>query len=92
MIKSIVLVKKRPDISTGDFYRYWKDVHGPLVAEHIPRMRKYVQNHFIKVPGYEYEGDGIIEVWYDDIESFRKSTAFNGTPEAGAASVKTGRR
>ena len=82
MIKTIVLVKKKQGISREEFYRYWKDVHGPFVAKHIPFLRKYTQNHFIDVPGYEYEGDGIIETWYDDIESFQKSMAFNTTPEA----------
>ena len=82
MIKIITLVKKKQGISREDFYKYWKDVHGPFVAEHIPYLKKYTQNHFIEVPGFEYEGDGIIETWYDDVESFLKSLEFNKAPEA----------
>jgi uncharacterized protein (TIGR02118 family) len=82
MVKTIVLVKRKQGISREEFYKYWKDVHGPFVAKHIPLLRKYIQNHFIEVPGYEYEGDGIIETWYDDVASFQKSMAFNATPEA----------
>jgi uncharacterized protein (TIGR02118 family) len=82
MIKTITLVKRKQGISRSDFYKYWKETHGPLVARHIPHMRKYVQNHFVDVPGMEYEGDGIIEVWYDDIVSLQESLAFNTTPEA----------
>jgi len=82
MIKVITVVKKKPGISREDFYKYWKEVHGPFVAGHIPYLKKYTQNHFIEVPGYEYEGDGIIETWYDDVESFLKSMEFNTTPEA----------
>ena len=82
MIKVIVLVKRKNGISREEFYKYWKEVHGPYVAKHIPYLKKYVQNHFVDIPGNEYEGDGIIETWYDDIESFEKSMAFSSTPEA----------
>jgi len=82
LIKVINVVKRKPGISREEFYKYWKNVHGPLVAKHIPGMRKYIQNHFIDVPGYEYEGDGIIETWYDDVESYLKSMEFNKTKEA----------
>jgi uncharacterized protein (TIGR02118 family) len=76
MIKVISVVHKKPDISKEDFYRYWKDVHGPLVAQALPGMKKYVQNHLIRVPGYEYEGNGLIETWYDDVNAFREDMAF----------------
>ena len=82
MIKVIVIVKRKPGISREEFYKYWKEVHGPLVSRHIPYMKKYVQNHFVDIPGLAYEGDGIIETWYDDVESFQKSMAFNTTEEA----------
>lgn len=82
MIKIIMIVKRKQGISRDEFYKYWKDVHGPLVAKHIPYMKKYVQNHFVEIPGNEYEGDGIIETWYDDIESFQKSLEFNKTAKA----------
>ena len=82
MIKLITVVKRKQGISRPEFYKYWRETHGPLVAKHIPLMKKYVQNHFVDVPGMEYEGDGIIEVWYDDVPSMQKSLAFNMTPEA----------
>jgi hypothetical protein len=34
------------------------------------------------VPGYEYEGDGIIETWYDDLASYLKTNEFARTKEA----------
>jgi uncharacterized protein (TIGR02118 family) len=81
MIKHIMIVRKKAGISSEEFYRYWKDVHGPFVAKHIPGLKKYVQNHFVKVPGFEYEGDGIVENYYDDLTALKKSLAFNNTPE-----------
>jgi len=82
MIKVISVVYKKPDISKENFYRYWKEIHGPLVARALPRMKKYVQNHLIQVPGYEYEGDGLIETWYDDVNAFQQDMAFTRLPEA----------
>ena len=82
MIKVISVVYKKPYISKEDFYRYWKDVHGPLVAQALPGMKKYVQNHLVQVPGYEYEGDGLIETWYDDVSAFQQDMAFTRRPGA----------
>jgi uncharacterized protein (TIGR02118 family) len=81
MIKSITIAHKRPDLSAEEFYRYWKEQHGPLAARLIPGLRKYVQNHFISAPGYQFEGDGMVEMWYDDLESFKKSWEFVKTPQ-----------
>jgi uncharacterized protein (TIGR02118 family) len=81
MIKVVMVVKRKPGVSREEFYKYWKDVHGPLVARHIPGMIKYVQNHFVNVPGYEYEGDGIIETWYDNVDSFLKSQEWHKSKE-----------
>ena len=53
-----------------------------FAGQHINSVLKYIQNHFIEVPGYNDEGDGIIEVWYDDVESFLDSMEFNTTKEA----------
>ena len=82
MIKVIVMVKRKPGISREEFYKYWKNVHGPLVANHIPGLKKYIQNHFIDMPGQEYEGDGFIETWYDDVDSWQKSMEHGKTKEA----------
>ncbi len=72
MIKVMMLVKRKPGISKEEFYNYWQNVHGPLVAKSIPALRKYVQNHFVETPEQEYEGDGIIETWYDSIEDWQQ--------------------
>ncbi len=80
MIKSIALAHKRPDLTQEEFNKYWKEQHGPLAARLIPGLRKYIQNHFVMVPGREYEGNGIVEMWYDDLESFEKSMEFIHSP------------
>jgi uncharacterized protein (TIGR02118 family) len=73
MIKSIVVACRKPGMTRREFSAYWKDHHGPLAARMIPGIRKYVQNHLVEIPGMEYEGDGVVEMWYDDVESWQKS-------------------
>ena len=66
----------------GEFYKYWSETHGPFVAKNMPGIRKYVQNHFIPVPGTEHEGDGFIEVWFDDIDAYNKFIEYGKSKEA----------
>ncbi len=76
MIKSIVVAHRKAGLTREEFNRYWKNEHGPLAAKLIPGVRRYVQNHLVDIPGMEYEGDGIVEMWYDDIEAWQKSMKY----------------
>ena len=82
MIKSIALAYRKPGLTREEYNRYWKEQHGPLAARLFPGLRKYVQNHFVPIPGREYEGDGIVEMWWDDVAAFENSMRFLET-EAG---------
>ena len=53
MIKLVYCITKRPDLSDEEFFRYWKNIHGPIGA-HIPRLRKLIQSHRINIPGDKY--------------------------------------
>ena len=82
MIKSITLAKRKPGITYEEYTQYWKEKHGPLAAKIIPGMRRYVQNHLIKLPGFEYEVDGIVEMWFDDIQAYQEYLAWRQSDEA----------
>ena len=82
MIKSIAVAHRKSGMTPEDFNRYWRDVHAPLAARTIPGVRKYIQNHLIRLPGRDYEGDGIVEMWWDNIEAFQNFTDWVST-EAG---------
>ena len=73
MIKTIALAHRKTGLTREEYNKYWLEQHGPLAARLIPGLRRYVQNHFISVPGMEFEGDGIVEMWYDDVEAYQKS-------------------
>jgi uncharacterized protein (TIGR02118 family) len=81
MIKQILVMHKNPILSDSEFYKYWKDIHGPLAAKTIPGMRRYVQNHLVSMPGTAYEGDGICEIWFDNFADLQRSMDFIKSPE-----------
>ncbi len=82
MIKTISLAHRKEGLTREQYNKYWLETHGPLAARLIPYVKRYVQNHFIEVPGMEFEGDGIVEMWYDDVASWQKSMkAIGASPE-----------
>jgi uncharacterized protein (TIGR02118 family) len=81
MIKSIVIAHRKPGLTREDFNDYWLNKHAPLAAKLIPGVRRYVQNHLVSIPGTEYEGDGIVEMWYDDVKSWQKSMEYLHSPK-----------
>jgi uncharacterized protein (TIGR02118 family) len=67
MIKLIYCITKKAGMSDEEFFRYWRNVHGPIGAR-IPGLRKLVQNHRCMIPGDENSPDyhGMAELWFDD--------------------------
>ncbi len=85
MIKLVYCISKKANLSDEEFFRYWKDVHGPLGAK-IPRLRKLVQSHRIAIPGDQRhpDFDGMAELWFDDVESLlaaRKSLEWKASTD-----------
>lgn len=69
MIKLVYCITKRPGLSDEEFFRYWKNTHGPIGAS-IPGLRKLIQSHRINLPGDKYPPayDGVAELWFDTVE------------------------
>ena len=51
-------------MSVVDFKKYWKTVHGPLIAK-IPGLLKYTQYHVHSSSGVKDPIDGIAELWFE---------------------------
>ena len=70
MVKLVYCVTKKAGLTDDEFFRYWKDVHGPIGAR-IPGLRKMVQSHRIMIPGDKYQPafDGMVELWFDDAQA-----------------------
>ena len=69
MIKRVTVVHPRSGTDRAEVLRYWKDVHGPLIAK-VPGVKRYVQNHCIESAQGHAEPPflGIGEVWFESRE------------------------
>jgi uncharacterized protein (TIGR02118 family) len=81
MVKAIYLIRRKSGMSTEDFHRYWREVHGAIAAR-IPGLRRYVQCHAIARDRDGTEYDGAAEAWFDDMDAVRRAVA---SPEYAAA-------
>ena len=82
MLKFMVVVYKRPDMSIEEFRRHLTEVHGPLACR-LPGLRGYRQNHVRADPQRNLpEWSAVIELYFDDWESMEAAWS---SPE-GAAS------
>lgn len=78
MIKLIVAVRKRPDMSVEAFQDHWRTRHAELVRNSpatAKYIRKYVQCHTMldQYGKGEVAFDGTAELWFDsvaDMEAF----------------------
>lgn len=72
MVKLIYCIARKPELSVGEFQRYWREVHAPIAAA-IPGVRRYVQCHVLP-DLYERQSppyDGAAELWFDDLDALR---------------------
>lgn len=73
----VYVLRRKPDLTREAFQKYWREVHGPLVASYAKTLGivRYVQVHTIDSPlpprkdevrgelGAAY--DGVAELWVD---------------------------
>jgi uncharacterized protein (TIGR02118 family) len=72
MIKMIVAVKRRPDMSPEDFHEHWRTEHARRVRENPATaryVRKYIQCHTMlsEYAQGEVSFDGTAELWFDSV-------------------------
>jgi len=81
MIKVVLLLHRRADLSIDEFRRYWHDKHRPLL-ERLPGLRRLVLNDALPGPdGMPPVCDGSAEDWFDSPEAMLAAFA---SPEAQA--------
>jgi uncharacterized protein (TIGR02118 family) len=96
MIRLTFVLRRNPSLSRADFQRYWREVHGPLVAKHSTSLNilRYVQVHTLEDPvndqlagargAMEPPYDGVAELWWTNREAL--VSTFGNT--AGQAAAK----
>lgn len=83
MVKTIIVLKRKPGMRVEAFQEYWRTTHADLVKK-VPELRRYAQCHTL-LSGYhkgEPVYDGVAELWYDDTSAMRRIT---DAPESRAA-------
>lgn len=75
MIRLTCLLRRKPGMSSEDFHRYWRDVHGPLIAstQSGSYVLRYEQHHSVDA-GTDGNGyDGVTIQWFESDEAFHAS-------------------
>ncbi len=96
MIKFVMCITRRSDISRQEFLDYWKNKHGPFFMENADAMnaKKYVQSCTIDTPlneglresrGMMPEFDGVAEVWFESEEALMAGMSSPEGQKLGAA-------
>ena len=66
MLKFMVVLYRRPDLTGEQFRRHLEQVHAPL-AKNLPGLKHYEQNHVVPDPKRKSPGwDAIVELYFDD--------------------------
>ena len=84
MLKVVLLLARRADVSRGAFERHLRETHAPLVAR-LPGLRRLVINYVHPDPaGPAPTVDAIAEDWFDDLPAMQAAL---GSPEGQAVNA-----
>jgi hypothetical protein len=98
MIRLTFVLRRKSGLSLAEFQRYWREVHGPLVAKHAVTLNilRYVQVHTLEDPvndqlagargAMEPPYDGVAELWWTNREALA-ATVGNAAGRAAAAEL-----
>ena len=82
MLKFMVVLYRRPDLTVEQFRRHLEQAHAPL-AKNLPGLKHYKQNHVVHDPKRRSPGwDAIVELYFDNWEAIKAAW----TSPQGAAS------
>jgi uncharacterized protein (TIGR02118 family) len=66
VLKFVVVLYRKPGLTAEQFAENLRNEHGPM-AERLPGLRKYVQNHVVPDPARSHPGwDAVVELFWDD--------------------------
>lgn len=88
MIKMVVLIKRRPDLTLEEFCAYYEHEHAPLAARVIPSdvaeaIKHYGQNHSVRMgrgttdPAY----DCVTEFEFEDLAGLKRWSSWYSSEE-----------
>lgn len=70
MVKCVVLIKRKRDMTVADFNRYWREVHAPPISK-FDLVRRYVQSVTVDLAYAvaEPRWDGCAHIWFENMEA-----------------------
>jgi len=79
-VRLTCLLRRKPGLSPEQFHRYWREVHGPLIAttrsgSHVVRYEQHPR------PLSDYSGeadpgyDGVTVQWFESMDAYRSHMA-----------------
>jgi uncharacterized protein (TIGR02118 family) len=75
MLKFMVVLFRRPDLTADQFRRHLEDVHAPL-AKALPGLKKYKQNYAAADSKRRHPGwDAIVELYFESREAMESAWA-----------------
>jgi uncharacterized protein (TIGR02118 family) len=80
VIKVVMALRRRDDVTPEEFHRYWREEHGPLACRLLEplNLRRYVQTHTLDTDlntqlagarGTLEAFDGVAELWWDSLDN-----------------------
>jgi uncharacterized protein (TIGR02118 family) len=82
MVKFMVVLYRRQDLSADEFAANLRQIHGSM-AERLPGLRRYVQNHVASDSSRRHPGwDAVVELYWEDRASMEAAWR---SPEGKAA-------
>ena len=75
MLKFMIVLYRRPDLTAEQFRRHLEQVHAPL-AKSLPGLKHYKQNHVTPDPKRKHPGwDAIVELYFENREAMEAAWA-----------------
>jgi len=74
MLKFMVVLYRRSDLTSIQFRRHLEEIHGPL-ARNLPGLRRYVRNYPCPDPKRNPGWDAIVELYFEDWDSMEAAWA-----------------
>lgn len=75
MVRLTCLLRRKPGMSPDDFHRYWREVHGPLIAttrsgSHVLRYEQHPRPMETYGAPDDDGVDGVTVQWFDSMEAY----------------------
>lgn len=75
MIKTLALLKRRPDLTREAFRDHYESTHAPLALPIVTGLERYVRNHIVEELAGEVDFDVLSAFWYRDADAVAATMA-----------------